>query len=139
VTRSRNSPPPAVGALPAMAGEVSGRIYRFGPNPSRIASPRIDFDRPDEAGFAMTFHDGQPPRQGRVGLDGVLRMFPGEDGMTAGMRGSWTSAQDFVAEYDGIAAIDAIDLALHFEGDRVVVTAKDRTCEAGITLEGRAE
>jgi hypothetical protein len=68
-----------------------------------------------------------------------LRMFPGEDGMTAGMRGAWTSGADFVAEYDGIAANDTFDLAVHFDGDHLLMTAKDRTYEAGITLEADAD
>jgi hypothetical protein len=35
--------------------------------------------------------------------------------------------------------IDAFDLRLRFEGDRLVMEAKDRTYEQGVTLEGRAE
>lgn len=131
--------PAAPGELPAIAAMVSGRTYVFDPNPLQLASLRFDFDRPDSASFAMTFSDEQPPRTGEIGLDGVLRMFPGEDGVTAGMRGTWTSAEDFAAEYDGVAMIDAFDLLLHFEGDRLVMKAKDRTYEEGVTLEGRAE
>ena len=79
------------------------------------------------------------PIEGRIGLDGMLRLFPGESGVTAGMRGAWVSDTDFAAEYDGIARIVAFDLRLHFVGDRIVAKAGDRTYEAGVTLAGRAE
>jgi CubicO group peptidase (beta-lactamase class C family) len=131
--------PVAPAALPPLATEVSGRTYRFEPNPLGLASLRLDFDRPEAAGFAMTFSDGLPPRSGEVGLDGVLRMFPGEDGVTAGMRGGWAPEGKFRAEYDGIAMIDAFDLLLDFDGDRLLMTAKDVTYEEGVTLQGRAD
>ena len=131
--------PVAPAALPPVAAEISGRTYRFEPNPLGLASLRLEFDRTDTANFAMTFADGQPPRAGAVGLDGVLRMFQGEEGVTAGMRGGWTPEGIFRAEYDGIAMIDALDLALDFDGDRLLMTAKQRTYEKGMTLEGRAD
>jgi hypothetical protein len=134
--------PPAPGPiapLPPLAAEVSGKVWRFAPNPLGMESLRVTFDGTDEAGFAMTFAGGMPPREGRVGLDGVLRMFPGEDGVTAGMRGAWASETEFAAEHDGIAQIDAFDLRLRFEGDRLTMQAKDRTYEQGVTLEGQAE
>jgi CubicO group peptidase (beta-lactamase class C family) len=131
--------PVAPAAPPPLAAEVSGRTYRFAPNPLGLATIRPEFDAPAVAGFAMTFSDGQPPREGLVGLDGVLRMFPGEDGVTAGMRGGWTPDGRLRAEYDGIAMIDAFDLLLSFDGDRLVMAAKDRTYEEGVTLEGRAD
>jgi hypothetical protein len=134
--------PPAPGPvalLPPLAAEISGRTWRFDPNPLGMESLRVTFDGSDEAGFAMTFAGGMPPREGRVGLDGVLRLFPGEDGVTAGMRGTWAPETEFLAEYDGIAQIDAFDLRLRFSGDRLMMEAKDRTYEAGVMLEGRAD
>jgi hypothetical protein len=134
------SPQPAPAAeLPPLAAKVSGRTWHFAPNPLGLATLRISFDAPADAGFRMTFFGDEPPREGRMGLDGVLRFFPGEDEITAGMRGAWIGGQDFRAEYDGIAQIDAFDLALHFDGDRVTMQAKDRTYDAGVTLEGHAE
>jgi CubicO group peptidase (beta-lactamase class C family) len=141
VIEAARQPPPAglVAPLPPLAAEISGRTWRFHPNPLGIETLRVTFDGTDDAGIAITFAGGMPPIEGRMGLDGVLRTFPGEDGVTAGMRGAWVSESEFRAEYDGIAQIDAFDLALHFEGDQLVMQAKDRTYEAGVTLKGRGE
>ena len=137
VTEAPLPEPPA--PLPAMAARISAKTYRFQPNPTHIATLRLDFGSSAEAAVLITYDNGPASLRGLVGLDGVLRMFPGEDGMTAGMRGAWTTEQDFVAEYDGIAAIDAFDLVLHFDGDHLVMTAKDRTYEQGVTLEAVAD
>ncbi len=134
--------PPAAAApapLPPAAAAVSGRTYRFDDNPTGLASLRIDFDAPDSAAVAMTYDGGLPDVNGRIGLDGVLRTFPGEDGVTAGMRGGWTADGVFAAEYDGIAMIDAFDIRLHFDADRLVMQVRERTYEAGVTLTGRAD
>jgi hypothetical protein len=50
-------PPPAqpVAALPEMAGVISGKTYRFEPNPTHIKSVRFDFDNSEEAGIEMLF------------------------------------------------------------------------------------
>ena len=85
----------------------------------------------------MTFAGGAPPRGGRIGPDGVPRRFPGEDGATAGMREAGLSDGELRAEHDGIAQIDAFGLRLRLYGDRLETDAKDRTCEQGVTLEGR--
>jgi CubicO group peptidase (beta-lactamase class C family) len=136
----RKPPTPVAPAEPPpLAAMVSGRTYRFEPNPLGLASLTLEFDRAEAAGFAMTFSDGQPPREGEVGLDGVLRTFPGRDATTTGMRGGWTPEGEFRAEYDEIAMIDAFDLLLAFNDDRLVMTAKERTYEEGITLLGRAD
>jgi hypothetical protein len=131
--------PKPVGALPEMAAMISGKTYRFAPNALHMETIRLDFDSPESAAILMTFGAARSPVRGRIGLDGVLRKFPGEEGMTAGMRGAWTSGADFVAEYDGIAANDTFDLALQFDGDHLLMTAKDRTYEQGLSLEAVAE
>ena len=125
--------------LPPMAAKVSGRVYRFPPNPLQLASMRLDFNGSAEARLVRTFHDGQPQRDGAVGLDGVLRMSPGEDDIPAGMRGRWIDGATFQVEYDAVTYIDAIDLRARFAGDEVTVYAKDRTYATGVTFVGKAD
>ncbi len=131
------SPAPVpVKPLPDLAKAVSGNIYGFAPNPLQLTTLRIDFDATAEARLALTFSAGQPPRTGAVGLDGVYRMSPGENNLPVGIRGFWAGANTFVTEYDGIASIDAFDLKMRFEGDRITIEAKERTYESGVTVTG---
>jgi CubicO group peptidase (beta-lactamase class C family) len=132
--------PPEAGSvpeLPPIAHVISGKTYRFPPNPLQMDALRLDFDGTAEGRIAMTFADGQPPRTGPIGLDGVYRMSPGENNMAVGIRGSW-SEDAFLVEYDTIANIDAFDLKASFAGDRITISAKERTYEAGMTIEGEA-
>jgi CubicO group peptidase (beta-lactamase class C family) len=131
-------PPGPVAPLPPVAAEVSGKTYRFPPNPLQLQSFRLDFDGSAEAKLAITFSDGQPTRAGALGLDGVYRMLAGENALPAGIRGQWADATTFLAEYDGVAAIDAFDMKFQFRDDRVTLEAKDRTYAAGVTVEGVA-
>jgi CubicO group peptidase (beta-lactamase class C family) len=131
--------PDAVPALPATALSISGKTYRFPPNPLQLETMRIAFDGSAEAQLALTFRGGQAPRNGAVGLDGVYRMSPGENGLPLGIRGRWIDAERFVTEYDGIANIDAFLLTIRFTGSRAIIEAKERTYEAGVTIEGKTD
>jgi CubicO group peptidase (beta-lactamase class C family) len=131
--------PPLAGPVsraPAMEQTVSGRTYRFAANPLQLQTLKLDFDGSADGRIAMTFADGQPPREGPIGLDGVYRFSPGENGLPVGIRGRWQDEGDFIAEYDGVASIDAFDLGFHFSDGRVSLRAKDRTYEAGVVVEG---
>jgi hypothetical protein len=123
-------------ALPAIASTVSGKVYRLDPNSLAIATIRLDFDKSAEAKVFIAFSDGQPQRNGAVGLDGIYRMSPGEAGIPAGIRGSWKDANTFHVEYDAITYLDAFDLTMRFGGSKIVIDAKERTYETGVTLTG---
>jgi CubicO group peptidase (beta-lactamase class C family) len=131
--------PTPVAPLPAMAARISGKTYRLSPNPLQLETLRLAFDGSAEAKLFRSFSQGQPPREGAVGLDGVYRMSPGEGDIPAGMRGRWIDEKTFAVEYDAIAYIDGIDLKATFDGDRITIHAKDRTYEAGVTIEGMLE
>jgi hypothetical protein len=135
---ARPPAPRSTGPLPATAQEVSGKVYAFEPNPLDLATMRVDFDGTAAATLALEFFH-QPPRTGKVGLDGVYRFSPGENGLPVGIRGAWGDEGTFLVEYDTVASIDAFDLRIRFEGDRVTMDAKDRTYQSGVRLAGRAE
>ncbi len=83
---------------PAMAAAISEKTYRLAPNPLQLATIGLSFDSSAEALMSITFADGQPPRSGAVGLDGVYRFSPGEAGLPAGMRGRWLDDNRFALE-----------------------------------------
>lgn len=134
----REPPAPApVPALPPAAAAVSGVTWDMDPNPKSIATVRLDFHPgDDEAAFEITFSDRQPARSGQVGLDGVLRIGPGREGLTDGARGWWSDEDTFTLEYDEIAHFEAFILRLTFQGERLVMEGRERSHEVGFTATG---
>lgn len=131
--------PQAVPPLPETAYNISGRTYAFEFSPLDLKTIRWEFDGSTEAKLFATFYN-QPDRELLIGMDGVYRMYPiGEHELLMGMRGSWIDSQTFLFEYDTIANHDAYRLELHFEGNTVTLTAKERTLDAVMTLEGKAQ
>jgi hypothetical protein len=133
--------PPAnpVPPMPEMASQIFGKTYRFGPNPLHLATARLYFDSLAEGKLSLTSSDGSPPHNGAVGLDGVYRFSPGENGLPVGIRGEWTAPDTFVCEYDTVGSVDVFDMIMRFDGGRIVLFAKERTYEAGVEIEGTAE
>lgn len=138
-TLSEPPPPIVPKALPSIARTVSGKTYRLEPNLLAMRTIRLDFGGPTEAHVSMTFTDGQPPRSGAIGLDGIYRISQGENGLPAGIRGSWVDAETFGAEYDAIANLDAFDLKMRFTANKITIEAKERTYESGVTLTGSSD
>ncbi len=134
-------PPSPTPVLPlgAAASRISGKTYRFEPNSLQLATARLDFDGSAEAKLSLTYVGGQAPRDGAIGLDGIYRVSSGENGLPVGIRGYWLNDDTFVAEYDTIASIDTFDLTMRFDGDRLILNAKDRTYEAGVEITGTGE
>jgi CubicO group peptidase (beta-lactamase class C family) len=133
-------PPPAqpVPALPEMAAAVSGKTYRFEPNAANIKTFRLDFDDSAEAGIEMAFDDTQETYSGLLGLDGVFRMTPGENGLPTGIRGQWTDAVTFTMDVDTIANRESFTYVLRFKGDTVSMEILERAHDSGITVTGTA-
>lgn len=128
--------PHAVPPLPEMANSISGKTYAFAFSPLDLKTMRWEFDDSGEARLFATFYN-QPERELLIPMDGVYRMYPiGEHDLAMGLRGRWIDPQTFLFEYDTIANQDAFALELHFDGDIVTINARERTHEAGLTLEG---
>jgi CubicO group peptidase (beta-lactamase class C family) len=131
--------PVAPKPLPPIAIMVSGKKYQLEPNPLALKTIRLDFDASTEATLSMTFSDGQPPRSGAIGLDGVYRFSKGDNGLPTGIRGRWADADTFISEYDAIANLDAFDLKMRFTANKITIDAKERTYESGVTLTGTSD
>jgi len=136
--------PKPVEALSEMARAISGRTFVLDPNPLDLETLRLDFDGSAEANLEATFGSSAwdtaqlPP--GTVGLDGVYRIRPvGDHDLPLGLRGSWIDEQTFLLEYDQIANLDAYNILLRFDGDRLTLSAKERSHDASIQVEGRLQ
>lgn len=138
--RTIQEAPPAqpVPALPDMAAMVSGKTYLFGPNPTHIKSIRFDFDNSAEAGLEMAFDHIDEKYSGKIGLDGVFRMTPGENGLSAGFRGHWDEEGQFIMELETIANREAFIYVIQFHGDQVTVEIREGSHETGTTITGTA-
>jgi CubicO group peptidase (beta-lactamase class C family) len=129
--------PKPVQDLPPLAHEISSATYQLEPNPLQLKSVTMVFETGAEAYFKLTFYDDQPEREGRLGLDGVFRFTPAENGLPSGMRGQWLSSNQFMTEFDGIAALDHFDLTFTFANDGLTLFVKERTYESGVEIHGQ--
>jgi hypothetical protein len=132
-------PPPAepVADLPSTALLVAGVTWDIDENPRSIETVRLDFHPgAHEASIEITFSNAQPARTGAVGLDGILRIGPGRDGLKDGFRGRWTDERTFVVEYDEIAHGEAFMLWFRFEGDRMTLDGRERSHTIGFSATG---
>lgn len=132
--------PPAqpVAAPPEIAGVVSGKTYRFEPNPTHIKSVRFDFDNSAEAGIEMLFDHTEEKYAGKIGLDGVFRMMPGENSLPVGLRGHWDGAEKFIMELETIANREGFLYVIQFHGDRITMEIREGAHETGTTITGTA-
>lgn len=115
----------AVPAMPATASSISGNVYTFPVNSSRIDSLSLVFG-PNGAAKANIKYYGEP-YSFPIGLDGVYRVGKfGPLGLPAGATGKWTSDNDFLLDLNFIANINHYTLAIHFTPEKTVdVTASE--------------
>jgi CubicO group peptidase (beta-lactamase class C family) len=113
-----------VAPLPPIAKIISGKVYEFPVNSSRIDSLALTFGESGDAKVAIKYLGedlGFP-----VGLDGRYRLGPnGPFRLLAGARGKWTSDTDFLLDLNFIANINHYTLAIKFEGEGIQVTANE--------------
>ncbi len=114
--------PPAASpapALPATAAAISGRVYQFPINSSRIDSLALTFAKDGSATVELAYY-GRPLRI-PIGLDGVYRIGPhGPFGLPAGATGTWRSETEFLLDVNFIANINHYTLAITFLPDRTI-------------------
>jgi CubicO group peptidase (beta-lactamase class C family) len=105
----RAASPPAVtprpAPLPEIAGAISGAVFDVTANLLGIRTLALTFDGDGEARLRIEVASG-PPRELRVGLDGVARTFPGQYGLPATAVGRWTGDSTFVADLNELGNIN---------------------------------
>jgi CubicO group peptidase (beta-lactamase class C family) len=105
--------------LPATAAAISGRVYDFPVNPSRIDSLSLTFAADGTARVDLSYY-GEPLRI-PLALDGVYHPGPyGPFGLPAAAMGKWTSDDQFLLDVNFIANINHYTLAMRFTPEQTV-------------------
>jgi hypothetical protein len=130
---AREPQPAPAPEMPAVAAAISGVVYDFPANASRLDALSLEFRAAGEARVMVKY-------QGEVlilpvGLDGRYRRGPyGPFHLLAGAMGKWTSPNEFLLDLNLIANINHYTLRLHFEADHLEMIADEAS---GLIREGR--
>ena len=121
---ARPPAPEPTATLPPLAQSISGSVYEFPVNRSRVDSLSLKFNGQNEARVTIKYYS--EPFTFPVGLDGVYRVSPtGPLGLAGGAWGKWISDHEFLLDLNFVANINHYTLAIVFQGDRVEVTADE--------------
>jgi len=116
--------PVAVTPLPPIAATISGKVFQFPVNPSRIDSLALTFDKSGTAWVDLKYY-GEPLRM-PLALNGVYPVGPnGPFRLPAAAMGNWTSATDFLLDVNFIANINHYTLAIHFTPEQTMEVTAD--------------
>lgn len=114
----------AVAPAPRMAAAISGVVYEFPLNPSRLDSISLTFPQRGDARVDFTYYGRR--YQFPVGLDGVYRLGPyGPFHLLAGARGRWINDGEFLLDLNFVANINHYMLDIRFQGDAIEVSAAE--------------
>ncbi len=125
VARVAQAPQPSpVPPLPALAAKISGAVYEFPVNPSRLDSLALEFRGPADARVTVKYQGENLTFP--VGMDGRYSLGPnGPFHLLAGAMGRWVSPNEFLLDLNFIANINHYTLRLRFAGDHVAMTADE--------------
>lgn len=111
-------PPQAkpVPALPPMAEEVSGKVYRLADNQFGVSCISLRFDSPSGVWFDLTLGSGLFALP--VGMDGVPRFSETRPtGIPVGVLGEWTEPNEFSMQYDEVGGSNHLRIRGNFADD----------------------
>lgn len=128
VEYAKKPPAPSAAESPPMKasilGAISGAIYDFPVNSSRLDSLSLTFGKNGEARVDVQYY-GQP-LSFPIGWDGVYRLGPnGPFHMPAGATGKWIGDHELLLDINFVANINHYTLHIRFEGDQIAVTANE--------------
>jgi hypothetical protein len=131
-TVARPPKPDATTPLPKTAATISGAVYEFPVNPSRLDSLSLTFNGEKEAHVEIKYYG--VPLSFPVGLDGVYRLGPhGPFQLLAGAKGKWTSDNEFLLDLNFVANINHYTLKIQFNKDGIDMTVTEAS---GLIREG---
>jgi hypothetical protein len=110
--------------LPSMAASISGAVYEFPVNASRLDSLSLTFGKNGEARVDVGYY-GQL-LSFPINLDGVYRLGPnGPFHMPAGATGKWIADNELLLDVNFVANINHYMLDIRFDRDQIEVTATE--------------
>ncbi|MBI3367154.1 MAG: serine hydrolase [Burkholderiales bacterium] len=121
--------PTPIGQVPPLAGAISGRTYRFGPNGLGLQSLQLDLAA-SPARYQVVYAaraPGQPARhtEGPLGLDGRFALSePASDPLLA-VKGSWLSDTVFEITARSVREGIVTTYTLGFDGNGVALSWED--------------
>jgi CubicO group peptidase (beta-lactamase class C family) len=127
-------PPGPAPVLPALAGELAGRVYSFPDNAYGIRWMALAFPGGAEGQITIAVGDDETPRP--VGLDGRYRWSEGPNGIRFGDKASWVDGNTIVIDHNTIGDIGAYSITAQFESDTLRLTIVQRDEVQTITLVG---
>ncbi|MEO7191426.1 MAG: hypothetical protein ABI051_10255 [Vicinamibacterales bacterium] len=111
--------PTPIGAMPSLAATISGKVFKFPVNTSRLDSLALTFAKEGSARVDLTYYG--EPLSVPIGLDGVYRTGPhGPFRLPAGATGKWTSDTEFLLGLNFIANINHYTLAIRFTPEQTI-------------------
>lgn len=121
---ARPPAPQPTATLPPLAPSISGAVYAFPVNPSRLDSLSLTFRNQNEGSVTVKYYG--EPFTFSMGLDGVYRLTPtGPMGLPAGAWGKWTSDREFLLDLNFASNINHYTLKILFDDGRIEVTADE--------------
>jgi CubicO group peptidase (beta-lactamase class C family) len=121
---AKSPQPEPITALPKTAASISGVVYEFPVNSSRLDSISLTFQSEGEAHVDVKYYG--TPLSFPIGLDGIYRLGPhGPFHLLAGAKGKWTSDTEFLLDLNFVANINHYTLSIRFTGDHIDVTASE--------------
>ncbi len=125
VEDARKPPAPTPPSAPSpMEATISGAVYKFPVNASRLDSLSLTFAKNGKARVDLEYY-GQP-LSFPIGLDGVYPLGPnGPFHLPAGAVGKWVGDKEFLLDVNFVANINHYTLDIHFGQDQIEVTANE--------------
>jgi hypothetical protein len=114
----------AASPIPSMATSISGAVYEFPVNSSRLDSLSLTVSKTGEARLDGKYYG--EPLSFPVGLNGVYRLSPsGPFHLVSGAMGKWTTDSEFLLDLNFVANINHYTLDIRFHDDQMDVTASE--------------
>jgi len=128
--------PGPVPALPQAGSDMSGHAYALDPNPLDVTGLRLTFDGTAQAELVLSTSVAKFPLA--LGLDGLFRFTDSSPtGQRLGLRGQWTSSNEFVSQWHEPAGSDRMQVTISVSGSEIVVAVDDLTNLFDATLTGQ--
>lgn len=124
---------------PALARNVSGRIYSLSPNPLDLRTLQFEFKDTNKAEVTLQFDAATWTAP--VGLDGKRRFSPvGPQGLSVATVGQWISDDEFLLDLDTVANVNHFLFSVQFNGSKVHIRMDETTGEMkNVAVEGVVE